>query len=337
MHYLVTGSAGFIGYHLSRRLLQEGHHVVGFDGLTPYYDVELKRRRHQDLSQFAAFTPVIGRLEDRDALLRAVAGSAPDVILHLAAQAGVRYSLQDPESYVSSNLIGTFNILELARQVRPGHLLMASTSSIYGANTKVPFSEGDKADEPLTIYAATKKSSELMAHSHAHLYRVPTTAFRFFTVYGPWGRPDMALFRFVEAIRKGMPIDVYGEGKMTRDFTYIDDIVEGILRLAALPPNTAVSSPSTEQDSLSPQAPFRVVNIGGGRPVELFRFIDIIETCLGRRAVRHLLPMQQGDVPHTFASPDLMQALTGFRPQIDIEEGVRRFVAWHLATYQDGF
>lgn len=334
MRYLVTGSAGFIGYHLGRRLLEDGHQVVGFDGLTPYYDVALKKQRHADLARYEKFTPVIGRLEDKDSIERAADLASPDVIIHLAAQAGVRYSLQAPESYVSSNVIGSFNVLEVARQLRPAHLLMASTSSIYGANRKVPFVETDRADEPMTIYAATKKSMELMGHSHSHLYGIPTTAFRFFTVYGPWGRPDMALFRFVEAIRQGRPIDIYGEGKMTRDFTYVDDIVEGIVRLAAVPPPQPQPDRAVaEGDSCSEQAPFRVVNIGGGRPVELLRFIEIIESCLGLKAVRTLLPMQPGDVPHTYAAPELMEALTGFRPRVEIEDGVRRFVEWHLQTY----
>lgn len=336
MQYLITGSAGFIGYHLSRRLLEDGHRVVGFDGLTPYYDVRLKERRHADLARFKGFTPVIGRLEDRAALTRAFDAASPRIIIHLAAQAGVRYSLEDPESYVSSNVTGSFNLLELARKALPDHLLLASTSSVYGSNAKVPFTEADKADEPMTIYAATKKSMELMAHSHAHLYHVPTTAFRFFTVYGPWGRPDMALFKFVEAIRQNRPIDIFGEGRMSRDFTYVDDIVEGIVRLAQVPPSEAsrVASASVE-DSLSPHAPFRIVNIGGGRPVQLLRFVEVVEAALGKVAERRMLAMQPGDVPHTYAAPDLMRALTGFRPEIEIEEGVRRFVDWHLATYPD--
>jgi UDP-glucuronate 4-epimerase len=236
MRYLITGTAGFIGFHLAKRLLDDGHFVTGFDGMTPYYDVRLKERRHAILSRSNGFRPVIGMLEDARALETAAEIGEPDVIVHLAAQAGVRYSLENPKAYVDSNLIGSWNILELAKAARPKHLLLASTSSIYGSNEKIPFAETDRADEPMTLYAATKKSTELMAHSYAHLYGVPTTAFRFFTVYGPWGRPDMALFKFVDSILSGRPIEIYGEGRMSRDFTYIDDLVEGIVRLMGVVP-----------------------------------------------------------------------------------------------------
>jgi len=334
LRYLITGTAGFIGFHLARRLLDEGHFVVGFDGMTPYYDVSLKEKRHAILARSNGFKPVIGMLEDADALTRAAEIAEPEIIIHLAAQAGVRYSLENPKAYVDANLVGSWNVLELARQVAPQHLLLASTSSVYGANEKVPFSESDKADEPMTLYAATKKSSELMAHSYAHLYKVPTTAFRFFTVYGPWGRPDMALFKFVDAILKDQPIDIYGEGKMSRDFTYIDDIVEGIIRLCAIAPdeNNRVTTAGVE-DTLSKHAPFRVVNIGGGEPVELMTFVEIVEQTVGKSAIRKMLPMQQGDVPRTFASPDLLKALTGFTPAVTVEDGVRQFVDWYT-TYK---
>lgn len=332
MRYLITGTAGFIGFHLARRLLSEGHTVVGFDGMTPYYDITLKQKRHAILESFEQFTPVIGMLEDRAALEKAGDLAQPDVILHMAAQAGVRYSLEKPQDYVDSNLIGSFNVLDLAVKLKPQHLLLASTSSIYGANEKIPFSEMDRADEPMTIYAATKKSMELMAHSYAHLYKVPTTAFRFFTVYGPWGRPDMALFKFVKAIGDDLPIDVYGEGRMSRDFTYIDDLVEGIVRLSAVPPSedNRVVTPGVD-DSLSRNAPYRLVNIGGGQPIELMRFIETVEAALGRKAVLNMLPMQKGDVPRTFASPDLLVALTGFKPEIKLEAGVAEFVSWYKA------
>jgi UDP-glucuronate 4-epimerase len=334
MRYLITGTAGFIGFHLARRLLDEGHFVTGFDGMTPYYDVALKERRHAILARSNGFRPVIGMLEDWPAVQRAAEIAEPDIIVHLAAQAGVRYSLENPRSYVDSNVTGSFNILEIARQLKPRHLLMASTSSIYGANDKIPFAESDRTDEPLTIYAATKKSMELMAHSTAHLHRVPTTAFRFFTVYGPWGRPDMALFKFVEAMRKDQPIEIYGEGMMSRDFTYVDDLIEGIIRLMDVPPNESNRVRSqTVVDTLSPQAPFRVVNIGGGQPVQLLRFVEIIEEVLGRPAIRKMLPMQQGDVPRTYASPDLLQALTSFKPEIGLEEGVRHFVDWYQTHF----
>ena len=329
MRYLITGTAGFIGFHLAKRLLDDGHFVTGFDGMTPYYDVRLKERRHAILARSNGFKPVIGMLEDRDALEKAAELGEPDVIVHLAAQAGVRYSLENPKAYVDSNLLGSWNMLELAKAVQPRHLLLASTSSIYGANEKIPFAETDRADEPMTLYAATKKSAELMAHSYAHLYNVPTTAFRFFTVYGPWGRPDMALFKFVDNILNGRPIEIYGEGRMSRDFTYIDDLVEGIVQLMGVVP--AEENRVEGIDTLSRHAPFRVVNIGGGQPVELMHFVETVEAALGREAIRTMLPMQQGDVPRTFAAPELLTALTGFKPSIAVEDGVRRFVDWYRA------
>ena len=327
MQFLVTGSAGFIGYHLSARLLAEGHAVTGYDAITPYYDPRLKEERHRRLAAFPSFTPVIARLEDQGALDRAADRAPPDVIVHLAAQAGVRHSLDAPRDYVSSNVAGSLNVLELARRLKPRHLLLASSSSIYGMLPSVPWHETDKADEPASIYAATKKSMELMAHSYAHLFGIPTTAFRFFTVYGPWGRPDMALFRFFDAIGKGEPIDVYGEGKMARDFTYIDDLIEAVVRLTAvLPLRTAAAAPG---DTLSSIAPFRTVNIGGGRPVALTDFIDAIERTVGHPVKRRLLPMQPGDVPVTFASSDLLVALTGYRPSTPLEVGIGRFAEWY--------
>lgn len=330
MRYLITGTAGFIGFHLAKRLLDEGHFVTGYDGMTPYYDVTLKERRHAILARSNAFRPVVAMLEDASSLSAAADAAEPDVIIHLAAQAGVRYSLENPGAYVDSNLIGTWNVLEIAKAVQPRHLLIASTSSVYGANEKIPFEEIDRTDEPMTLYAATKKAGELMAHSYSHLHRIPTTAFRFFTVYGPWGRPDMALFKFVDAILNGRPIDIYGEGKMSRDFTYIDDLVEGIVRLSNIPPDEANRvSDDGVRDTLSRQAPYRVVNIGGGQPVELLEFVDIVERAVGRKAVRNMLPMQQGDVPRTFAAADLLKALTGFIPAVEAEEGVRAFVDWY--------
>ncbi|OQP83841.1 UDP-glucuronate 5-epimerase [Rhizobium rhizosphaerae] len=334
MRYLITGTAGFIGFHLARRLLDAGHFVVGFDGMTPYYDVSLKEARHATLARSNGFKAVIGQLEDRAAVERAAELAEPDVIIHLAAQAGVRYSLENPRSYVDSNLVGSFNILELARTLQPKHLMLASTSSVYGANEKVPFAESDRADEPMTIYAATKKAMELMAHSYAHLFKVPTTAFRFFTVYGPWGRPDMALYKFTRAILAGEPIDIYGEGRMRRDFTYIDDLVDSIIALSAVAPSED-NRVTTEGviDTLSHQGPFRVVNIGGGQPVALMRFIEILEETLGRTALRNMLPMQKGDVPQTFAAPDLLLALTGSKPEIPLEQGVPAFVDWYKSFY----
>ncbi|MDX0569197.1 NAD-dependent epimerase/dehydratase family protein [Sinorhizobium medicae] len=335
MRYLITGTAGFIGFHVAKRLIDEGHFVVGFDGMTPYYDVTLKERRHAILQRSNGFKTVRAMLEDRAALDRAAELAEPEVIIHLAAQAGVRYSLENPKAYVDSNLVGSWNMLELAKAIAPKHLMLASTSSIYGANEKIPFAEADRADEPMTLYAATKKSMELMAHSYAHLYEVPTTAFRFFTVYGPWGRPDMALFKFVDAIHNGRPIDIYGEGRMSRDFTYIDDLVESIVRLSHIAPAEENRvAPEKATDTLSRHAPFRVVNTGGGQPVELMTFVETVEKAVGRPAIHNMLPMQQGDVPRTFASPDLLEALTGFKPSVSVEEGVARFVEWYEQNYR---
>ena len=327
MRFLITGTAGFIGFHLAKRLLADGHDVQGVDALTPYYDIELKKKRHAVLAGSNRFTAHIANIEDAKKLDAIHAGANPDVIFHLAAQAGVRYSLENPEAYVRTNVDGTFNLLEIMRRKPPKHFMFASTSSVYGANKKMPFVETERADHPLTLYAATKKAGELMAHSYAHLFEIPTTAFRFFTVYGPWGRPDMALFKFVDATLKGKPIDVYGEGRMSRDFTYIDDLIEAIVRLAPVAPSPGAQSDET--DSLSPAAPHRVVNIGGGAPVELTKFIDAIEAKLGKKAIRNLMPMQQGDVRDTFASADLLEKLTGYRPSTSIEDGVGKFVDWY--------
>jgi len=332
MRFLITGTAGFIGFHLAKRLLADGHEVQGVDALTPYYDIELKKKRHAVLAGSNRFTAHIANIEDAKKLEAIHAGAAPDIIVHLAAQAGVRYSLENPEAYVRTNVDGTFNLLEIMRRKPPKHFMFASTSSVYGANRQMPFREIERADHPLTLYAATKKAGELMAHSYAHLFEIPTTAFRFFTVYGPWGRPDMALFKFVDATLKGKPIDVYGEGRMSRDFTFIDDLVEAIVRLAPVAPERGAQS--DEIDSLSPAAPHRVVNIGGGAPVELTKFIDAIEAKLGKKAVRNLMPMQQGDVRDTFASADLLEKLTGYRPSTPIEEGVGKFVDWYREYFK---
>lgn len=330
MKVFVTGSAGFIGFHLSRRLLADGHEVLGYDGMTPYYDVALKVSRRNILRQFQHFTSVEAMLEDKDSLDAAAAGFMPDVIVHLAAQAGVRYSLENPEAYIRSNVVGTFNVLAMAQARRPKHLLIASTSSVYGGNEKMPFNETDRTDFPVSLYAATKRSCEAMSHSYAHLFKIPTTCFRFFTVYGPWGRPDMALFKFVASIKKGIPIDIYGEGKMRRDFTYVDDLVEGIVRLVdAIPEEGRPVDADGVEDSLSPVAPWRVVNIAGGRPTGLMPFIDAIEQATGEAAQKRMLPMQQGDVVETFADVRLLKALTGFTPSIDVNQGVEAFVAWY--------
>ena len=332
MKVLVTGSAGFIGFHVCQRLLRDGHQVAGLDAMVPYYDVTLKQRRHAMLAEAgAAFRAHVVDLADAAATEVVMQAEQPEVIIHLAAQAGVRYSLEHPEAYVAANVVGTFNLLDSCRRHPVRHLLMASTSSAYGANTSMPFVETDAAVTPLTIYAATKLATEHIAHSYAHLWNQPITAFRFFTVYGPWGRPDMALFKFTAAALKGEPIDVYNHGRMERDFTYIDDLVEAILRLVpALPePGRKV----TEADSISPVAPYRLVNLGGGQPVGLLAFIAEIERCLGRPIARNYLPMQPGDVPRTWADSTLLEALTGYRPQTPVSVGVERFVAWYREYY----
>jgi UDP-glucuronate 4-epimerase len=330
----VTGAAGFIGFHLSTRLLADGHGVLGYDGMTSYYDVTLKRRRLASLLEQERFRFVEAMLEDANALESAAAEFAPDVIVHLAAQAGVRYSLEAPEAYISANIAGTFNLLELAKAMRPRHLLLASTSSVYGGNASMPFVEADRTDFPVSLYAATKKACEAMSHSYSHLWKIPTTCFRFFTVYGPWGRPDMALFKFASAILEGKAIDVYGEGRMRRDCTHVDDLVEGVVRLIdAVPEEGRPVDSDGVVDSLSPVAPWRVVNIAGGRPVELGDFIEAIEDAAGQKAVRNLLPMQQGDVVATFADPSLLKALTGFAPSTPVTKAAQDFVEWYRAEY----
>jgi UDP-glucuronate 4-epimerase len=335
MRFLITGTAGFIGFHLARRLLDEGHAVTGFDGMTAYYDVRLKEARIAILAGCDGYHHVTGMLEDRAALDSAAAQANPDIIVHLAAQAGVRYSIEEPQTYVESNLVGSWNVLELARDLKPRHLLLGSTSSIYGANREVPFRETHKADEPLNLYAATKKGMEAMGWSYAHLFGIPTTTLRFFTVYGPWGRPDMALFKFVSAILAGKPIDVYGHGEMARDFTYIDDLVEALARLAPLAPDE--SNRMTQEgvtDTLSDGVPARVVNIANGSPVHLTRFISVIEHELGRKAELNLMSIQPGEMPQTFGDASLLRALTGYVPQTGIEEGVAAFVEWYRDFYR---
>ncbi|ODS60963.1 MAG: UDP-glucuronate 5-epimerase [Erythrobacter sp. SCN 68-10] len=331
---LVTGSAGFIGYHLADLLLREGFRVVGYDGITDYYDVALKRRRHALLAEHPHFAAHEGMLEDFDRLRALALEERPAIIVHLAAQAGVRYSLENPRAYLDANLVGTFNVLECARELGVDHLLMASTSSVYGANTEMPFHEGQKTDTPLTFYAATKKANEAMAHSYAHLWNLPTTLFRFFTVYGPWGRPDMALFRFTRGILEGTPIEVYNQGEMYRDFTYVGDLVHALRLLIDKPPvRPAGPSAIPPGDSLSPAAPHRIVNIGNSEKVRLLDFVTAIEDACGRKAVRNYLPMQPGDVPATWADASLLRELTGYAPQTPVREGVREFVAWYRDYY----
>ena len=331
---LITGTAGFIGFHLAKLLLKEGFIVHGIDAMTDYYDVNLKRRRHQMLLQSSGFSATECWLEDMGKLSEVVREFKPEVIVHLAAQAGVRYSLENPRAYLDSNIVGTFNIMEIARELQVEHLLMASTSSVYGANEDMPFSETDKCDTPLTFYAATKKANESMAHSYAHLWNLPTTMFRFFTVYGPWGRPDLALFKFVDAMLDGRPIDIYNHGDMYRDFTYVEDLVRGIrLLIDAVPMRPDSADDIDDGDSLSPVAPFRIVNIGNSEKVKLLDFVDAIEAELGIQADRNYMDMQKGDVPATWADASLLQKLTGYRPQTDFHDGIARFVEWYRAYY----
>jgi UDP-glucuronate 4-epimerase len=323
---LVTGSAGFIGFHLCQRLLADGWEVTGLDAMTAYYDPALKHRRHAMLLQSPGFRVVEGLVESPGLVAGLLEETKAEALIHLAAQAGVRYSIDAPRSYVEANLLGTYEVLEAARAHPPAHMLIASTSSVYGANEAMPYAEVHRADHQMSFYAATKKAGEAMAHSYAHLYALPTTMFRFFTVYGPWGRPDMALFKFTRAILSGEPIDIYNHGDMRRDFTYVDDLVTGIVRLIDAVPGTGSVG---ELDSLSPVAPYRVVNIGNGAPVGLMDFVGAVEAATGRVAEKRFLPMQPGDVPATWADARLIEALTGPLPRTDIDEGVRRFVDWY--------
>lgn len=327
---LITGSAGFIGFHLARHLLAAGHRVHGYDGLTPYYDVKLKEKRHAILKAIPAFSATEALVEDAATLDRVGADFTPDVIIHLAAQAGVRYSLTHPRSYIETNFTGSFNVLELAKRQKVRHLLIASTSSVYGANPEMPFHETDRTDHPLTVYAATKKAVEALSHSYAHLWGLPVTLFRFFTVYGAWGRPDLAYFKFAKAILQGEPIDVYNHGELWRDFTAVEDLVEGVSRLIPLvPPAPGARGAPVQGDSLSPVAPHRIVNLGNSDRVHLMEFIRTLETLLGRKAVCNFLPMQPGDVPATWADCSLLERLTGFKPETDLATGLARFVDWY--------
>lgn len=326
---LVTGAAGFIGFHMCKRLLDEGARVTGIDNLSPYYDVVLKRDRIAILETSPLFAIRRTDIADKAGFAEAYTECAPQIVIHLAAQAGVRYSIENPDAYIQSNLVGTFNVLELCRQHQVGHLLAASTSSVYGGNTRMPFHETDRTASPLTLYAATKGGTELMAHSYAHLFNFPVTFFRFFNVYGPWGRPDMALFKFAKAMLAGEEIEIYNNGNMTRDFTYVDDIVEAVARLCLVPPEKA----GVPGDSLSEVAPFRIVNIGKGQPVPLMEYVGALERALGMTARKKYLPLQTGDVPATEASPELLRLLTGYIPDTPLDVGVRAFADWFQARY----
>jgi UDP-glucuronate 4-epimerase len=333
MKFLLTGAAGFIGMTTALRLLARGDEVVGLDNLNDYYSVQLKRDRLARLQPFPGFRFAQLDVADREGMAKLFAEHRFDRVIHLAAQAGVRYSLQNPHAYVDSNVVGFLNVLEGCRHGEVAHLVYASSSSVYGGNTAMPFSVGDRVDHPVSMYAATKKANELMAHTYSHLFRVPTTGLRFFTVYGPWGRPDMALFLFTKAILEGQPINVFNHGRMQRDFTYVDDIVEGVVRVAD---RVATADPDYDPASPDPStsnAPYRVFNIGNHNPVPLLDFIAAIENALGRKAEMNMMPLQDGDVPATYADVQALQAWTGFTPATPITSGIERFVAWYRSYY----
>ncbi len=334
MHYLVTGAAGFIGFHVAKRLLAAGATVVGLDSMSDYYDVQLKSNRLKQLESEAGFRFVKCDLADRPAIEQLFKSNQFDRVIHLAAQAGVRYSLENPHVYIESNLVGTCHILEGCRASKVPHLVYASSSSVYGSNTRMPFSVHDNVDHPVSLYAATKKANELMAHTYSHLFRIPTTGLRFFTVYGPWGRPDMALFLFTKAILAGEPIDVFNFGKMRRDFTYIDDIVEGILRVTENIPTPNPDWTGDHPDPATSAAPYKIYNIGNNNPVELLGMIEALENALGKKAERRLKPMQPGDVPATYADVDDLIKDVGFKPETPIEVGIEKFVDWYRAYYK---
>lgn len=334
MNVFITGAAGFIGFHLAKRLLDEGHVVYGIDNMNNYYDVALKEARLEILSKYPAFTFARIDLCDRAGMAGAYGASEADFFVNLAAQAGVRYSLENPQSYIDSNITGFLNVLELCRKQKPKHLVYASSSSVYGGNVIKPFSTLDSVDHPVSLYATTKKSNELMAHTYSHLFGIPTTGLRFFTVYGPYGRPDMALFLFTKAIMENRPIQVFNHGKMQRDFTYVSDIVSGIINLLQRPPS---ADPGVDRGALTPDrswAPYRIFNIGNNSPVELERFIDILEEKLGKKAIREYLPLQMGDVPATYADIDSLTDWCGFKPETDLEAGIGAFVDWYREYYR---
>ena len=333
MKIFITGSSGFIGFHLSKKLLDSGHSVHGFDSMNNYYDVKLKKARYEILKKYNKFSFTKNNLENQKVLSNTILKFKPKIIIHLAAQAGVRYSIEKPRVYLDSNITGTYNIIELAKKVNVKHLLIASSSSVYGANKKLPFKEIDKTETQLSIYAATKKSTESIAHSYSNIWKVPITMLRFFTVYGPWGRPDMALFKFTKGIIDNKKIDIYNKGKMYRDFTYIDDIVNGIKALINKAPNSKQLN-KFKNDSLSSVAPFRVLNIGNTRKVFLLDFIDALEKELGKKAIRNYMPMQKGDVKMTLSDTTLLKKLTGYNPKTNFRLGIKNFLKWYLSHYK---
>jgi UDP-glucuronate 4-epimerase len=334
MKVLITGSAGFIGSALALRLMDRGDEVIGIDNLNDYYDVELKQARLARTTDYAAYTDVRVDLEDRESLAETFRKYQPQRVVNLAAQAGVRYSLENPHAYVDTNLVGFTNILEGCRHNGAEHLVYASSSSVYGSNTHMPFSVHDNVDHPVSLYAASKKANELMAHTYSHLYRIPTTGLRFFTVYGPWGRPDMALFMFTRNILAGKPIDVFNYGNHRRDFTYIDDIVEGVVRVLDRVPEPNPDWNGDVPDSASSNAPYRLYNIGNNKPVELMHYIEVLEDCLGMKAEKNMLPLQPGDVPATYADVTDLVRDVGYKPDMSVEQGIANFVAWYKDYYQ---
>ena len=333
MKVLITGTAGFIGFHIAKLLSDEGFEVHGYDGLTDYYDINLKNARQNILLQNPNFSSTLGMLQDIEKLDTLANSFQPDVIIHLAAQAGVRYSLDHPKTYIDSNILGTFNIIEIAKKLKLKHLLIASTSSVYGSNFKAPFNELDKTDTQLSIYAATKKANESMAHSYSHLWKIPTTICRFFTVYGPWGRPDMALFKFVSAILKDEPIDIYNNGEMYRDFTYIDDVVHSIRLLIDNPPVFPLSKKKSKKESFQNLVPFRVVNIGNSETIKLTDFIEVIEEVLCKKATYNNMSMQTGEVKFTLADTTILKNLINYKPQTNYKDGISLFIKWYREYY----
>jgi len=334
MKIFITGTAGFIGFNVAKALLENNHNVCGYDGITNYYDVKLKINRTKILEKYKRFSFTKGMLENQNLLNKTLIKFKPEIIIHLAAQAGVRYSIDKPRTYLSSNIIGTYNIIELAHKIKVKHLMIASSSSVYGANKKTPYSENDSVKLQMSIYASTKLATESIAHSYSNIWKTPTTVLRFFTVYGPWGRPDMALFKFTKSILEGKKIDIYNKGNLYRDFTYIDDVVNGVLSLIKKIPKYKKNSSLNRIDSLSSVAPFRIVNIGNSKKIKLLDFINAIENSLGKKALRNYMPMQKGDVFMTLANTKLLQKITGFIPKTNYKEGVRKFVEWYLDYYK---